>query len=338
MSRLTASRAAFDLITSFEGFRARAALAPSGKWTLGFGHSATAREGLSVTRLEAEDLLRWDLLPVEDMIRQRALMPLSQNQFDALVSFGFNIGLDNFADSAVLAAINQGKPVDAALAMQDWCHAQVNGRSIVIDALVRRRAAEIALFLDTHGARPAAPTPVIRPLTAQGLARPKIPVSMPAPIAPFGAIDATDSTDTTDRPEAKNGLQPFPEPEPIETDNNKAVEIAHPAALLPTAPQVPVDEPWGVATPPVTARRPSLMVAADKPLSMAALIVLALGAALLVFGAYGAWRLGLTLPMPTGRVLAPNEIWALFAAITGFTILVTTLFSVFGGRETAAAQ
>jgi lysozyme len=163
MSRLTASRAAFDLIASFEGFRTRAALAPDGQWTLGFGHTATAREGLSVNRTEAEDLLRWDLLPVEDTVRQVALTPLSQNQFDALVSFAFNIGIENFRTSDVLKYLNQGQPVAAALSMHAWRRAPVNGRVLTIDALVRRRAAESALFLETVGARPAAPSSIIRP-------------------------------------------------------------------------------------------------------------------------------------------------------------------------------
>jgi lysozyme len=163
MSRLTASRAAFDLIASFEGFRTRAALAPDGRWTLGFGHTATAREGLTVTRNEAEDLLRWDLLPIEDMVRQSALTPLSQNQFDALVSFAYNIGLESFRTSDVLKYLNQGQPVAAALSMHAWRRAPVNGRVLTIDALVRRRAAESALFLETVGARPAAPSSVVRP-------------------------------------------------------------------------------------------------------------------------------------------------------------------------------
>jgi lysozyme len=163
MSRLTASRAAFDLIASFEGFRTRAVLAPDGQWTLGFGHTATAREGLTVTRAEAEDLLRWDLLPIEDALRQIALTPLSQSQFDALVSFAFNVGLENFRTSDVLKFLNQGQPVAAALSMHAWRRASVNGRVLTIDALVRRRAAESALFLETTGARPAAPTSIIRP-------------------------------------------------------------------------------------------------------------------------------------------------------------------------------
>jgi GH24 family phage-related lysozyme (muramidase) len=163
MSRLTASRAALDLIASFEGFRARAAKTPDGRWTLGFGHVKTAREGLSVSRSEAEDLLRWDLRSIEDAVRQSALMPLSQNEFDALVSFAFNIGLANFAKSDVLRYLNQGQPVAAALAMHAWRRAKVNGRIIVIDALVRRRAVEAAMFLEPVGPRPAAPSSVVRP-------------------------------------------------------------------------------------------------------------------------------------------------------------------------------
>jgi lysozyme len=163
MSRLTASRAAFDLIASFEGFRTRAVVAPNGKWTLGFGHVATAREGLNVTRAEAEDLLRWDLLPIEDSLRQVALTPLTQNQFDALLSFAFNIGLENFKRSDVLKYLNQGQPTAAALSMHAWRRARVNGRVLTIDALVRRRAAEAALFLEPVGARAAAPTSIIVP-------------------------------------------------------------------------------------------------------------------------------------------------------------------------------
>lgn len=163
MSRLTASRAALDLIESFEGFRARAARLPSGRYTIGFGHVATAREGASVTRDQAEHLLLWDLRPVEDAIRRGVHAPLTQGQFDALVSFVFNIGIDNFLASGVLRHINAGEPVAAALAMGLWRRGLVAGRLIVVDALVRRRAAEAALFLEPSDMRPAAPSPVLEP-------------------------------------------------------------------------------------------------------------------------------------------------------------------------------
>jgi lysozyme len=197
MSRLTASRAALDLIASFEGFRARAAKTPDGRWTLGFGHVATAREGLSVSRAEAEDLLRWDLRPVEDMVRQSALTPLNQNQFDALVSFAFNIGVSNFATCDVLRYLNQGQPIAAALAMHAWRRARVNGRVLVIDALVRRRAAEAALFLEPLGPRPAAPSSVLSPeidYTAALLSHASDPRDVAFGVGADGATIATDPT------------------------------------------------------------------------------------------------------------------------------------------------
>lgn len=163
MSRLTISRAALDLIESFEGFRARAAQLKNGTYTIGFGHSATARAGMQITREQAEELLRWDLRPIEDMVRQSCHAPITQNQFDALVSFAFNIGAENFANSDVLRHINQGEPVAAAIAMSAWRRAYVNGKLIIVDALVRRRYAEVNLYFETNGARAAAPTNVIVP-------------------------------------------------------------------------------------------------------------------------------------------------------------------------------
>ena len=203
MSRLTASRAALDLIASFEGFRARAAKTPDGRWTLGFGHVATAREGLSVSRAEAEDLLRWDLRPVEDIVRQSALTPLNQNQFDALVSFTFNVGVSNFASCDVLRYLNQGQPIAAALAMHAWRRARVNGRVLVIDALVRRRAAEAALFLEPLGPRPAAPSSVLSPeidYTAALLSHASDPRDVAFGVGADGATIATDPSDNV-RPE-----------------------------------------------------------------------------------------------------------------------------------------
>jgi len=211
MSRLTASRAALDLIASFEGFRARAAKTPDGRWTLGFGHVATAREGLSVSRAEAEDLLRWDLRPVEDLVRQSALTPLNQNQFDALVSFAFNIGVTNFATSDVLRYLNQGQPIAAALAMHAWRRAGVNGRVLVIDALVRRRAAEAALFLEPLGPRPAAPSSVLSPeidYTAALLSHASDPRDVTLGVAADGATIATDPSESR-VPERPKGEQ-FP--------------------------------------------------------------------------------------------------------------------------------
>ncbi len=197
MSRLTATRAALDLIQSFEGFRARAARLPSGGFTIGFGHTATAREGGHITREQAEQLLLWDLRAVEDTIRRAVHAPLSQNQFDALVSFVFNIGIENFLNSDALRHINQGEPVAAALSMGLWRRGMSGGRLIVVDALVRRRAAEAALFLEPGDVRPTAPTPVLPP-HADGRTRLAEPAAAAPTVAPAdtGADEVPANDDT----------------------------------------------------------------------------------------------------------------------------------------------
>lgn len=164
MSRLEISRSGLDLIESFEGFRAKAARLSDGKYTIGFGHTMTARDGMIVNREQAEELLKWDIGPIQDFIRQNTLTTLTQNQFDSLVSFAFNIGIENFKNCDVLRHLNQGEPICAAIAMSAWRRSHINGQQIVVDALVRRRALETAMFLDTIGPRPAAPSPIIIPL------------------------------------------------------------------------------------------------------------------------------------------------------------------------------
>jgi GH24 family phage-related lysozyme (muramidase) len=146
-ARQKVSRAGVELIKSFEGLRTAAARLPDGRWTLGYGHTFSAREGAKVTQEDADALLRFDLLPVVDAINNLILVPLNQNQFDALVSFCFNIGVENFAQSTVLKRINEGRMSEAALAMDSWRSAEFNGETYVLAPLIRRRAAEKNLFL-----------------------------------------------------------------------------------------------------------------------------------------------------------------------------------------------
>lgn len=164
MSRMKISRNGLYLIESFEGFRAKAVSLPDGRYTIGFGHAATAREGMIINREQAEQLLLWDLIPVEEAVRSLVHAPINQNQFDALVSFIFNIGIEKFKESDILKYLNQGQMVNAALAMNLWRRSIINGREILVDALIRRRAHEIAIFLEPVGTRPAAPSPVVIPL------------------------------------------------------------------------------------------------------------------------------------------------------------------------------
>jgi lysozyme len=178
------SRAAILLIERFEGYRRAAAQLPDGRWTIGHGHTLTARQGAQVSEEDAEALLLYDLIGIAHALNEAIFTPLTQNQFDALASFAFNLGLDNFHQSGVLKRLNEGQMIQAACAMELWRKANVGGERIVIDALVRRRSAEKTLFLTPEGgAWVPAPSPILRPLLdtdAEGIVPLQTPVEVTA--------------------------------------------------------------------------------------------------------------------------------------------------------------
>jgi lysozyme len=184
------SRTAIELIKRFEGYRRKAAQLPDGRWTIGYGHTLTARQGAEVSEADAEALLIYDLLAVTGAVREHVHAPLNRNQSDALSAFAFNIGLENFARSGVLLRLNEGSPILAACAMELWRKAEVGGETIVVDALVRRRAAEKALFLTPDGeAWPTAPSHLLQPL--QDLAaHDLVPCETPVEVAARESDDA----------------------------------------------------------------------------------------------------------------------------------------------------
>jgi lysozyme len=157
------SRAGLELIKAFEGYRPSAARLAGGGWTVGYGHTKSARAGAEVSLDDAEALLIYDLIEVSAAIDALVFAPLTQNQFDALASFAFNIGLSSFRASAVLRLVNEGAMLQAASALELWRKADFEGERIVVDALVRRRAAEKTLFLTPPNGWVAAPSPVLPP-------------------------------------------------------------------------------------------------------------------------------------------------------------------------------
>jgi lysozyme len=176
------SRTAIELIERFEGYRRKAAQLPDGRWVIGHGHTLTARQGAEVSQADAEALLLYDLIAVAHGLNEQVYAPLTQNQFDALASFVFNIGLDNFSRSGVRRRLNEGAPILAACAMELWRKADVGGTRIVVDALVRRRAAERALFLTPDdGDWLAAPSHILSP-RIDGDAVDVVPFETPAAV------------------------------------------------------------------------------------------------------------------------------------------------------------
>lgn len=158
------SRAAITLIKRFEGYRRKAAQLPDGRWTIGYGHTLTARQGAEVSETDAEALLLYDMIGVAHTVGQLVYADLNQNQFDALCAFAFSIGLPAFRASDVLKRVNEGAFTQAAFALELWRKAEFQGQRIVIDALVRRRAAEKLLFLTpANDAWRAAPSAVLKP-------------------------------------------------------------------------------------------------------------------------------------------------------------------------------
>lgn len=150
------------LIQELEGFQAEPKQLPTGGWVVGYSHVRVTEPGEAVNENDAVELLTHDLAPFEDLVNTLVTQPLTQTQYDALVSFAFSVGADAFGKSQVLRRINAGDYVSAACAMDAWRKSDVSGELVIVDALVRRRTAEKALFLKELP-QAAAPSVFVRP-------------------------------------------------------------------------------------------------------------------------------------------------------------------------------
>lgn len=131
------------LIKQFEGLRLHAYKCPADIWTIGYGHTADVSANDVITEEDAIFYLRQDVAESERAVNQLVHVPLTQNQFDALVSFVFNLGVGNFCTSTLLKKLNARDYDGAEQEFGRWVHA--GGKAS--PGLVRRRAAESALFL-----------------------------------------------------------------------------------------------------------------------------------------------------------------------------------------------
>lgn len=135
--------AGLALIKQFEGLRLKAYLCPANVWTVGYGSTGShVKQGMVITEAEAEALLRDDLERFEAGVDKLA-GDATDNQFSAMVSLAFNIGLDAFERSTVLKRHKLGNHMGAANAFLLWNR----GGGRILKGLVRRREAERALYL-----------------------------------------------------------------------------------------------------------------------------------------------------------------------------------------------
>lgn len=144
---MNTSKAGLDLIKQFEGLRLKAYKCPADVWTIGYGHTSAAgqpavKSGMSITEAQANKILASDLGQYEDAINNSVKVDLTQNQFDALVSFVYNVGIGAFQKSTLLKKLNAGQYDAVPGELMKW----TKGGGKELPGLVRRRRAEAALW------------------------------------------------------------------------------------------------------------------------------------------------------------------------------------------------
>ena len=125
-----------------------------GTLTIGYGHTSaagapTVTPGMVITKAQADSILASDLSKVEADVNKFVKVPITQNQFDALVSFHFNTGA--LGKSSLLVALNKKDYNGAADKFMMYTSGRVNGQLVHMAGLTRRRTEEKALFLKTGG-------------------------------------------------------------------------------------------------------------------------------------------------------------------------------------------
>jgi len=134
------SRIGLHLTEQFEGCKLKAYQDSKGIWTIGYGHTAGVVPGLTCTQEIADAWLQQDIKWAEAIVNHDVKVPLTQDEFDALVDFVFNCGTGNFEHSTLLKLVNDGQFAEAAQEFQKWDRAG----GLIVAGLLRRRLAEMA--------------------------------------------------------------------------------------------------------------------------------------------------------------------------------------------------
>lgn len=138
------SEKGLNLIKNFEGCHLKAYKCPAGVLTIGYGHTGSdVKEYTIISQQQAEHYLKNDIIIHSNNVSRLVKRPLTQNQFDALVSFEYNVGYGNFASSTMLKLLNKGNYKAASEQFDRWVFANKKK----LQGLVKRRKAEKELFL-----------------------------------------------------------------------------------------------------------------------------------------------------------------------------------------------
>ena len=136
------SQEGIALIKKFEGCELEAYQDSVGVWTIGYGHTKTVHEGMTITQEEADNLLNLDIREFEKYVQSIVKVPLKQHQFDALVSWTFNLGPYNLMNSTLLKELNSSNYSKVPSEIKRWN----KSNNKVLDGLVKRREAEAKMF------------------------------------------------------------------------------------------------------------------------------------------------------------------------------------------------
>ena len=136
------SNEGLSLIKKFEGCELDSYKCAAGVWTIGYGSTHGIEKGMSISKSRAEELLLEDIAQFEDIVDKAVSVNLSQNQYDALVSWTFNLGGGNLNSSTMLKVLNAGDYENVPEQIKRWNKANGN----VLEGLIRRREAEALLF------------------------------------------------------------------------------------------------------------------------------------------------------------------------------------------------
>ncbi len=134
-------------IQQWEGLKLSAYLDSVGVPTIGYGHTKGVKLGQTITKTQAEGFLRADLKWAQQAVEWSVKVPLSDNQFAALVSFVFNVGPTAFAKSTLRRKLNAGDYASVPKELRKWNKGTVNGKKVELKGLTNRRVAEGYLWV-----------------------------------------------------------------------------------------------------------------------------------------------------------------------------------------------
>ncbi len=137
------SSSCYELIKTFEGFRKNSYLCPANVWTIGYGTTDNVKQGDTCSEHDAEQYLIRDVKRFADAINENVKVPLTQNQFDSLCCFVYNVGIGAFKKSTLLTKLNAKDYKGASEQFARWNKA--GGKEL--PGLTKRRESERALFV-----------------------------------------------------------------------------------------------------------------------------------------------------------------------------------------------